>query len=307
MADEPLIIKLSSHYYFGRLDRLIRQLEPLLALNEPRPVTMDLSGLTGIGPSCLALIIAAMIKTVDDGLLGPGSWFIEPSSPPVARYVDRMNLRALVLPPSGESEPFARGPEEGFMSCRRFHDLAAGVDVARSLADHLQERCSTDTVSRASIYLALGELTDNVVYHAATDLGGFAMCQHYKARETFEIAIVDLGIGIMQSLAANPELPTPATGGDALDLALTPRVTSTPQRNAGLGLFVTAMLLQANGGQFYLRSGDALAMRGAESRTEAGKVVLRGTLATLQVRTDRPLDIEQVYARFKKDLGHADD
>lgn len=306
MPEDQLVIKLSSHYYFGRLERLIRQLTPLLDLRAPARVVVDLSGLTGIGPTCLALLTAAMMRTYESGLLKQSSRLIAPKSPPVALYIQRMNLAALVT--AGQSkETFVRKDEHGFMSCRRFHTLDEGVQMAGLLAGHLEERCRVDKVGRVSVELALGELTDNVVYHADTPLGGFAVCQHYPKRDTFEIAIADLGIGIGESLARNPDLPTPQDCAAALDLALTPRITSTPERNAGLGLFVTAMLLQGNEGQFHLRSGDAVAMRGTVSETSATAVALPGTLTTLQVKTDRPLNIEQVYARFKKELGDADD
>jgi anti-sigma regulatory factor (Ser/Thr protein kinase) len=306
VPDDTLTITLSSHYYLPRLERLLRQLEQLLVLDEPRQVLVDLRGLTGIGPTCLTVLVATLVRTGELGLFADGSQMVPPKSPPVSRYVQRMNLVDLVVPEQ-VAEAFERHDEHGFMPCRRFATLDEGVNVGRTLSDHLQEKCSVDDVGKTSVQIALGEITDNVPYHAHTAHGGFAMCQHFPRRDMFEIVIADLGVGIRSSLTRNRDLPTPDDDAAALDLALTPRVTSTPDRNAGLGLFVTAMLLEANGGQFYLRSGNAVAHRGAEDDTLGGRVAFPGTLATLQVRTDRPLNIESVYARFTKELGDADD
>lgn len=304
---EPLVIKLSSHYYESRVDRLIRQLTPIFELQERQTLHIDLKGLAGIGQPALALLIATLVQATDRGLVGEKSFVSLPDSPPVARYVERMNLVKIVSPTLEREEAFVRRDAEGFMPCRRFHDLAEGISVGRELAVHLQERCNVDDVGKASVQLALGEITDNVAYHADTAHGGFAVCQHYKNRQAFDIAIVDLGVGIMESLARNPMLPTPADDAAALKLALTPRITSTPTRNAGLGLFVTAMLLQGNGGRFTLRSGNAVAYRGSENETRLTTVALPGTLATMRVRSDRPLNIETVYSRFRKELGDGPD
>src|SRR5436189_39728 len=83
---------------------------------------------------------------------------------------------------------------------------------------------------------------------AATPLGGFAAAQAYKKRPTFEIGIVDLGIGIWESFARNPEAPKPQNDLEAIQMALQRGISSNRPWNSGEGLWVTAQALRDNGG-----------------------------------------------------------
>jgi hypothetical protein len=80
-------------------------------------------------------------------------------------------------------------------------------------------------------------------------------------------------------------------------------VSATPERNAGIGLFVTRMLLKANGGSMIVRSGLGAVYSGAVERVERSDINLPGTLVAIRARTDNPLDVNSVYAQ----LGPIDD
>lgn len=110
--------------------------------------------------------------------------------------------------------------------------------------------------------------------------------------------MVDLGIGIRASLIRNQAYRDVDTDVEAIEAALEPRVTSTPERNAGIGLFVTKLLLSANGGEMLVRSGTGAVYRGSEDRAESRATRLPGTVVALRARTDRPLDINAVYAQL---------
>jgi signal transduction histidine kinase len=84
----------------------------------------------------------------------------------------------------------------------------------------------------------------------------------------------------------------------AITRALQPRVSATPKRNSGIGLFITKMLLDANGGVLLVRSGHGLVESGAVNRRQTSEIALPGTLVVLRARTDRPLNINAVYEKL---------
>jgi hypothetical protein len=80
-----------------RLERLIRLLRPLFELEEPAHIEVDMSKLVSIGPTALALLIAALRRVDEAEFIGEDSALIPPNSPQVKNYLMRMNLiRSLI-------------------------------------------------------------------------------------------------------------------------------------------------------------------------------------------------------------------
>lgn len=117
------------------------------------------------------------------------------------------------------------------MSAFRWRDDYAGV--ALSLTEALTELCVADDIARASVSIALDEIAENVVHHGDTPIGGFGAAQGWQKNNEFEIAIADLGIGIRASLTKNPDQADITDDVAAITRALEPRVSATPERNAG--------------------------------------------------------------------------
>jgi hypothetical protein len=84
----------------------------------------------------------------------------------------------------------------------------------------------------------------------------------------------------------------------AIETALQPRVTATPERNSGIGLFVTKLLLRENDGSLLVRSGAGRVVGGVGECAESAEVHFPGTVVAMRARTDRPLDIGKVYRRL---------
>ena len=289
----------------GRIERLIRLLEPVLALEEPAVVHVELERLVTVSPAALALLIGTLKHVSARGLIAEGSVINPPKSPAIRNYLLRMNLVRVLL---GEDvdEPIARNPAEGFRPCEHFTDVNDYPTVALSLTEALTERCETDDVARASIRICLDEIAENVIHHAATATGGFAAAQGWRRNGEFEIAIVDLGIGIKASLTQNPEYADVTDDAQAIVRALQPHVSATPERNSGIGLFVTRLLLRANGGSLLVRSGYGAVYEGASDQVTLEQARMPGTLVALRARTDRPLNINAVYEQLDRDYPRHD-
>ena len=66
-ATPTVQVRLSGGYGFAQLERLIRDLSPLLNLEDPHLLELDLRGLAFIGPAGLALVVATMKRTATAG------------------------------------------------------------------------------------------------------------------------------------------------------------------------------------------------------------------------------------------------
>lgn len=153
----------------------------------------------------------------------------------------------------------------------------------------------------APLAYCLREVIRNVFEHAETDR--CALCAQKCADGNVELAVIDQGRGIRQSLEERLQF---ATDDEALRSALRPGVSRCPSTdpdnpwgNSGFGLFVLSELGRELGA-FRVVSGEAaLHLTGGEIRSETA--IFRGT--AIQVRLRRPkgtnlLDhIEAIIAR----------
>lgn len=283
-----------------RLERLIRLLRPLFDLREPAHVEVDMSRLVSIGPTGVALLIAALRRVDEAGCFGEGSTLIPPNSPQVKNYLMRMNLIRSLIGGEDTPEPITRNPTHGFRPCLMFSDDRDYWKVSKDLSDALNESCVTDEIARSAVLVCLSEVSENVVHHAEAE-HGFGAAQGWKKTSQFEIGIVDLGRGVRASLTANPDYADIEDDASAISMALDARVTSTPNRNSGIGLFVTRLLLAANGGLLLVRSGYGAVYSGSTDEVRTETEFMPGTLVALRARTDRPLDINALYQQLEHD------
>lgn len=175
-APEHIRVAFSGAYGFDRLEKTIGTLDPLLHPDHQAVVAIDLGSLLHIAPPTLALLLACLKRLEAGELLADGSEVIAPKSPPVARYLERMNLiRELV----GEEWPesFTRRKAKGFRPCEHFENGSDYWKVASSLTDAICERCNVDKLGRQAVRICMDEVRENVIHHADTPLGGFAAAQ----------------------------------------------------------------------------------------------------------------------------------
>lgn len=300
-------VTLSGGYRYPQLDRLVSGLQPLLTLDEPANVRLDMGGLVFIGPSALALLLAALKRLDARGLLIEGR-IVPPRSRQTYNYLLRMDvLKALRVP--APARRFTRKAAVGFRPCQQITPDGDYPKVAWDLSKALCESCgATDAVTNAAVYISMHELAENVVQHAATPVGGFVAAQGWRRRQEIEIGFVDLGVGIRGSLRKNPEYADIGDDVAAITKAVKPRVTSTPKRNSGIGLFIMRELLNANGGSLYIRSGNGCVTTSSwVDNPSVSDVELPGTVVVIRARTDRALNLRQVYKGLTRYDHHSSD
>ena len=140
----------------------------------------------------------------------------------------------------------------------------------------------------AALEWAVNEITDNVMTHANSSIGGFLICQKLSHRNILEFTVADAGIGIARSLRIQDER-------EALERAIQEGVTRNKSTNQGNGLYGTYQIALASDGIFVLRSGCANLFVAKNGATHIKKVTVpyRGTFVVSQIDCSNPQLIEQ--------------
>jgi hypothetical protein len=150
---------------------------------------------------------------------------------------------------------------------RQFGNAQLGRTVARSLA----------------------VVCENVIDHARAPIHGLVAAQRYP--DGVELSIVDIGRGIPESLADNPEHRS-LTDVEAVERSLRPGVSSRPELGRGSGLpELVALCRQLRGASLRILSGvahvEVTQRRGRESVSTANLPVRApGTWVYIRFRAD---------------------
>jgi anti-sigma regulatory factor (Ser/Thr protein kinase) len=102
---------------------------------------------------------------------------------------------------------------------------------------------------------AVNEVTDNVLNHSESPIGGIVQIQSFPAKETVSFYVVDAGLGIPHTLRRSRSEITSDT--QALDRAIREGVTRNPQTNQGNGLFGTFKCCEVSHGGMTIISNHA--------------------------------------------------
>jgi hypothetical protein len=151
----------------------------------------------------------------------------------------------------------------------------ASLRVAREMADSVVDAmldlapATSPSVARMARFV-FEELGANVVQHSGLPETGYGFVSIDPDRRRLELAFADAGVGFRASLQRNPELEGRiADDAEALQLALSPRITGTssPRTNMGIGLKTLTDFSDLLGGELLIASGAALLQR----KTTAGQ------------------------------------
>jgi len=169
--------------------------------------------------------------------------------------------------------------------------------------------------SRGDVFEAFAysmrEIMRNVVEHSQADT--IQICsQYWPTKGRAEVAILDRGIGLRESIKTNPHIDA-SDDRKAIHYALMPAVSGkafkgAPRqnvakhwKNSGFGLYMTSRLCR-NGGNFFIASGNTGVLLTAGS---GGKRVFEtsfsGTAIRMTIRTDQVADLNDALARYREE------
>jgi len=159
------------------------------------------------------------------------------------------------------------------------------LDEAQAAATRIAQavQAQDPTISPSALRMTrfvLEELGANIVQHSGAPETGYAFADLEPSSRRMQLSVADCGIGFLASLQRNPELRGRISDdAEALQLAMTPRVSGTePSRsNMGWGLKVLLDYSDLLDGELYIASGNAMLVRKslAGQRTNAVRSIPR--------------------------------
>ncbi|MEA9488931.1 STAS-like domain-containing protein [Xanthomonas campestris] len=143
----------------------------------------------------------------------------------------------------------------------------------------------------AALEWAVNELTDNVIVHSQSVIGGLVQVSSFKRdSKVVEFTIADSGLGIPATLRSGKEFSGSDT--DALDRAIREGVTRDKSVGQGNGLFGSYQICSHSGGAFQIESGHArlLLRPGQQGLLEIRdqKIPVKGTLVIAKINFSDP-------------------
>lgn len=286
-------VELAGVYRGRTVDRLLSDMDAAMTAPAEHELRIDLGGLRFVTPTALAVAGATFEVLAQRGVVPT---IVLPEDAACRRYVQRMDVL-----PSGwraEAESFERRPPSTFCPVHRFVDDSDYPVARRELIAAIERMCELDDATGDALATCLDELCENVVHHARGLSPAVAVAQAWPANNELQIAIADSGRGVRESLADNAAYAELGDDLEAVRAAFRLGVTSTPERNAGMGLSLARHLVTPNKGTVGVRSGHAAVTRGWRDVDQVRERHLPGTLVVLVVRMDIPLDIGRAYAEM---------
>ena len=142
----------------------------------------------------------------------------------------------------------------------------------------------------AALEWAVNELTDNVIVHSESSIGGLVQVSSFKRNSKIvEFTIADAGLGIPTTLRSGGNFLGSDT--DALDRAIREGVTRDKSIGQGNGLSGSYQICHHSGGSFQIESGHARLLYrpgdyGLEIRDQ--KIPVNGTLVIAKINFSDP-------------------
>jgi STAS-like domain of unknown function (DUF4325) len=210
-----------------------------------------------------------------------------PRKPELARHFINANWAHLLDPENNAPSKF-----RGFtiLPATQFGDSAAQKTAVDRIVDGiLGATPDLDREGLAALEWSVNEITDNVLVHSQSPVGGLVqMSMFQRTSKRIEYIVVDAGIGIPRTLRqGHPELSSDTA---ALERAIREGVTRDENLGQGNGLHGSYQVCSHSNGFFHLQSGSAklafTSSQGLQVSTE--KVPFEGTLVAAQINFSDP-------------------
>lgn len=152
---------------------------------------------------------------------------------------------------------------------------------------------------------SLNEITDNVLNHASSEIGGIVQVMIFPNKRLVEFFVCDAGITIPKSLRSG----RPEIGDDvsALRAAIEEGVTRNKATNQGNGLFGTFKCCEVSNGEFDLISGNViLRHRPGQLRVKRDQIPFSGTYvrAAIGYGYDKILEKAFIFRGRQQDISY---
>lgn len=288
-------IKINGDCTTKLMPRVVAAMHKTVAVKEFQDFTLDFSKCTAAYPGSMLAIIAQAQRYMKDGI---DIDLVLPTD---------LKLNTLFLNTNWASMiDFRHYPESRYRGRRqvpamKFSDGSEQHNsVDKILGILLGALEGFDRSHLQGIEWSLNELTDNVINHSMSPVGGFVQVTNFSTRnKRVEFSISDAGIGIPSSLRGgqHPELINDA---EALDKAIRESITRDTKFGQGNGLYGSWQICQLSRGRFEIYSGYGSLIssqqHGLHVRNET--IPFSGTLVVASIGYEESLDIGEAL-KFK--------
>ena len=236
-------------------------------------------------PGAVALMAAWMLSDRKAG--GTPQISGDPAVLEALSRIDQSNLLGL---PRRVSGPARRTNVVPLIAIADASKVNEAVD---SLCDLVLRHAVEPRAVIPAIEWAANEVTDNIELHASAATPGVFYAYIDAKAQRLELAVVDQGIGIRQSLASSIST---GSDGEAIAKALQRGVTRDPKIGQGNGLAGTREIVVENGGDLHVWSGNAMfRILAGQDKGYVEVPSAFGTGVVLNFRLDRPIDLRNTF------------
>jgi hypothetical protein len=272
----------SNHLYFSGptgddVLPVVAALHNLVHKQGYKDVILDFSKSGYLDPKFMLPLVATArlyrIEKVDFEL-------IEPEDPSSARLLQNTNWAHLIWPEKYDARDDRNQLHLSAVQYSTAEDQFAAVD--RSIDVILRSVGGLDRDRLKALEWSLNEITDNVLNHAESPMGGLVQVVTFPKKHLVEFYVCDGGVGIPKTLRqGRPQLTDDVS---ALREAIEEGVTRNPKTNQGNGLFGTFKCCEVSGGEFDIISGYAgLKHRPGQLHTSKNAIPLKGTFVRASI------------------------
>lgn len=256
-----------------------------------KDVILDFSGSNYLDPKfMLPLVTTARAyrgEKVDFELIAP-------NDQKTAKLLENTNWAHLITPEKFDARD---DRNRNHLSAVQYTNAKEQFDaVDRSIDVILQSIGGLDRSRLKALEWSLNEITDNVLNHAESAVGGVVQVVTLAKRQLVEFYVCDAGIGIPRSLRqGRPELTDDVS---ALRAAIEEGVTRNKTTNQGNGLYGTFRCCEVSGGDFDAITGNVvLRHRATGLHVARNSIPIKGTFirASINYGFERLLESALVF------------
>lgn len=190
-----------------------------------------------------------------------------------------------------------------------------GIEVGQEIEENSSQMASMlcgepqGTIHETLTY-SMREIMRNVIEHSESPR--FGICaQYWPSKNKVEVAILDRGIGLRQTLSQNPHIDA-SNDKNSINYALMPAVSGKAFKgarirkkghwvNSGFGLYMTNRICR-NGGNFFIASGKSgLLLTSGKGGKKWHECDLLGTAVRMVVKTDQISGLREALAKYKEE------
>ncbi len=289
----PVSSELNNIRFFGELTseenlRLLAAMHSTVEKKSFRDFTLDFSSCTNAFASQMLLICSRCQfywnKGIDISLVLP-----------VEKKMERLfiNTNWAHLIDSTKYAPsrfrgYTHAPTIKFTDWKEQHEAVNKLlDVLLAAISHFERN------DIRYIEWAINEITDNVINHSQSPVGGLVQVTNLRQRKQIELAVCDSGIGIPTSLRTSRQ--DLKSDQEALDIAIREGVTRDKNVGQGNGLFGTWRIAQKSGGEFQIISGYAELTSSERKGLHIGKnnIPVNGSLVRTRIGYSQKIDLSE--------------